>query len=354
MIESSELTLDEFCRHSNSQRYSEANSGKYRDVVDALRTVYWFHGLRIRARANATYQIEKTFEPGAFRTDAYGGNYRLNKWNGYKIGLHTPKASLVDSINRKAEGTKDEFEHVLWETLRLSRPAAENVDEWIRRLSPDTQNILWAKKSSVTGGNRRIRKIHSKALKMIERRASLDALACLTMLLREAHETDQQQLSFQIGKSLCRVLLMLGEFLIGSGICRPLYDYYETSILPLSSWKGTYFSFKGVDFRALVGYLHDGLYHLEGVSLWRLTETEKMIYKLKLLNHAYGWDYMMLLNPIQVPSLEDGDYSNCDDHQNLVAMKNRRDSIFVAFRLYRDTQAIAQKLLESNSGLIDS
>lgn len=318
-IDSSTLSLDEFCFRSNSVKFYEENSGKFRDVIDAFRTVYWFHSLRIGLNAKTTYQLEKALEPDAFGVDKNGSNYRRNKWGGYRQGKHTPSQKLIASVNGQFKGAQSEFEHVLWDILRLSKPAAQNTDAWIRQLDPNIQSILWEQDKKITGNRIRIRQLNNKHLQIIERRASLDALACLTLLLREAHELGQMQQSFEIAKSLCRVLLMIGDVLNGHGISKPLYEYYEELILPLASWQEKRLSYKGINFMELVGWLYHGLYHLSDVALHRLNEQEQVIYKLKIINGNYGFDYMLLLNPIEVSTKTDIDPESIEyREQNLI------------------------------------
>lgn len=322
--DSSRLSLDEFCFCSKSVKFSEKNSGKFRDVVDAFRTVYWFHSLRIGVNAKTTYQLEHALEPEAFGFDADGGSYRRNKWGGYRLGKHTPSRKLIVSVNGRFEGAQSEFEHVLWDTLRLSNSVVQNADAWIRRLDPDVQSILWNKDKTISGNRVRIRQLSALHLQVIERRASLDALACLTILLREAHELGRMEQSFNIAKSLCRVLVMIGDMLNGHGISRPLYEYYEEIILPLACWQEKRISYQGLHFMELVGWLCHSLYHLRNVDLYRLSEQEKVLYKLKILNGDYGWDYMLLLNPVEISTKVVIDLDSREDRERKLIEKRRQ------------------------------
>ena len=324
LTDSSNLSLDEFCFRSKSAKVSEKIPGKFRDVVDAFRTVYWFHSLRIGVNAKTTYQLEQALEPDAFCFDADGGSYRRNKWGGYRLGKHTPSHKLIVSVNEIYEGAQSEFEHVLWDSLRLSHSATQNADAWIRRLAPDVQSILWSKDKKISGNRVRMRQLSALHLQMIERRASLDALACLTILLREAHELGRMVQSFNIAKSLCRVLVMIGDVLNGHGISRPLYDYYEEIILPLACWQEKRISYQGLHFMELVGHLYHRLYHLRNVDLCRLSEQEKVLYKLKILNGEYGWDYMRLLNPVEISTKTVIDLDGREDRERKLIEKRRQ------------------------------
>jgi len=323
-IDSSRLSLDEFCFCSKSVKITAKKSGKFRDLIDAFRTVYWFHSLRIGMNANTTYQLEQTLEPDAFCVDADGGSYRRNKWGAYRLGKHTPTQKLIISVNERCEGAQSEFEHVLWDALRISNSAAQNADAWIRRIDPDIQSILWSKDKKISGNRARNRQLGALHLQVIERRASLDALACLTILLREAHELGRMEQSFNIAKSLCRVLVMIGDVLNGHGISHPLYEYYEEVILPLASWQEKRFGFQGIHFMTLVGQLYHRLYHLKNVDLHRLSEQEKGLYKLKILNGEYGWDYMYLLNPIEISTKKVIDLDSKEDREQHFIDKRRQ------------------------------
>lgn len=92
---------------------------------------------------------------------------------------------------------------------------------------------------------------------------------------------------------------MIGDVLNGHGISKPLYEYYEELILPLASWDEKRISFIGIDFMTLVGWLYHGLYRLKNVDPHRLNEQQLVLYKLKILNGDYGFDYMWLLKPIE-------------------------------------------------------
>lgn len=303
-FETTSLTLDEFCFRSSSRKWTPDTKGKGRDVIDAFRTVYWFHWLRIRLgdSARSLRAMEKRLEPAACGISRDGEAYRHNKWRAYKIGKHTPLDSLVSDVDSRQEGAKMAFAHVLWDVLRLDKPVSQFCDGWVQRLEPAVQVLLWTsrKNQTLTGRTRR-RKLDKRTLEVLERRAGLDALACLTLLLREANEAGDSDYASELGVRLCRMLLLISVELSSFGIANPLYEFYDCTILPLALHRGLYPAYRAVHFLDLKGRLCDALYHIKGVDVGTLTDEEIRGYKQKILSWNYGWDYFHLFSPVEVP-----------------------------------------------------
>lgn len=269
-------------------------------MVDAFRTVYWFHELRISLRARTLHSIERTLEPEAFGVSEEGGRYRRNKWPAYLTGKHTPSPSFVTTINERCDGSRLVFDHVLWDVLHMRSSAAEYADDWVKRLAPDVQTFLWERSTrSRDKGRRRHKRLSIRTLKAIERHAGLDALACLTLLIRESYEDGDCEYAFDLGYWLCRMLLLMGFTLSGHGLARPLYDYYEANILPLGEYNGLYKSYKGLDFRYLIGRLANALYHIEGFKPESLISMGNLEQMLKIMSFCYGFDYLELFRPVE-------------------------------------------------------
>jgi len=301
LFDSTSLSLEEFCLKSHSINKMPGARGKVRDVVDAFRTVYWFHGLRIRTLPKTLYQLEKRLEPEAFGESRNGVRYRRNKWRNYQAGRHTPPGAFVAKIEERCEGSRLEFGHVLWDVLRLEHSATRHAGEWIQRLEPKVQSLLWQKPKKFSAARIRHRALGVRKLTLLERHAGLDALACLTLLLREAHETGNDSYAFELSRWLCRMLVLTGGELQGHGIGRPLHEFYELRILPLGELRGLRYSLIGVAFWELIGWLSHALYHLDGVKLSTLTQEQTCRLEQRILSGEYGFDYFYLLNPVSLP-----------------------------------------------------
>lgn len=302
--DTSALTLDEFCFRSNSRKYTPDVKGKGRDVIDAFRTVYWFHGLRIQLGDSARnlHAMERRLEPRAFNISRDGVPYRRNKWWAYRVGLHTPVDSLVADVDTRGEGSRMQFAHVLWDTLRLQHPVSQFANDWIQRLEPSVQILLWTPPKQQTKHVRtRRRRIDRRTLDVLERRAGLDALACLTLLLREAYEAGNSEYAYELGFRVCRMLLLVSIDLYAHGIANALYEFYDQAILPLGVHQGLYRTYRSIHFLALMGRVSNALYHLKGVEVWKLSAKETRHYKQKILGRDYGWDLFYLFQPNEVP-----------------------------------------------------
>lgn len=302
LLDSNSLTLDDFCTRSHSRQWKPGAQGKFRDVIDAFRTVYWLHGLRMRISAKCLHGMERRLEPEAFRISEDGVRYRHNKWRGYHLGRHTPLDSFVAEIDLRCEGSRMEFDHVLWDVLRLQHPVAHHAGEWVQRLEPTVQVLVWNRPTKLTTAGRiRRRRLDKRTFEMLERRAGLDALACLTLLLREAHEAGESEYAFELGYWLCRMLLLTGFDLRCHGIAAPLYEFYDTVILPLGSHRDLYRTYSAdIDFLELTQRLTHALCHIKGINVWRLTPEQTRHYQQKILGWGYGWDYFELFKPMEI------------------------------------------------------
>lgn len=304
LFDSFRLTLDEFCEISQSRYWCLDSKGKYRDVIDAFRTVCWFNGLRLRLprELRTIGAIERYLEPEAYAVSEVGVAYHRNKWRGYKQGRHTPLESLINKVDKRCAGARFEFSHVLWDILRLQLPIDQFIDSWLQRLGPTVQPTLWVTKSGRGVATRtRRRQLNRRAFEFLEREANLDSLACLTLLLREAHARGDTQYAFEIGRWLCRMFIMTSSSLSAYGVLNPLFDFYERFITPLGVHDGHYYSYRGVDFLTLVGRFSNALYHIKNVDPSQLMYEEKQRYRQEILGWRYGWDYFVLFNPRKSP-----------------------------------------------------
>lgn len=347
-LDSSDFSLKEFCFISRARNKFLGAQGKFRDVIDALRTVYWFHGLRIRTQANKLYQMEKQLEPEAFGESRNGVRYRRNKWCHYHIGRHTPSRPFVTKIGERYEGSELEFDHVLWDVLRLEHPAIQHVGGWIQRLEPRVQSLLWQKPEKHSIGRIRQRTLGQRQLKLLERYASIDALACLTLLLREAYEMGNDSYAFELSRWICRMLVLTGKIISGYGIARPLHEFYEFVILPLGARSGLRYSLAGVSYRESIGWLSHALYHLDGVHLSKLSREQIQRFEQKILSGDYGFDYFFLLNPILIPV----DLSLASEnplHQLWMAQNNLRLWTLKEIRNYKQTLYPPEDLLSAEA-----
>jgi hypothetical protein len=85
---------------------------------------------------------------------------------------------------------------------------------------------------------------------MLERRDGLDALAALVLAARWAKASGHERSAFNLCGAICRMLLVLGPWLYGHGIARPLVEFVERTVLAEGSWDGRRHKFWSLGYMA--------------------------------------------------------------------------------------------------------
>jgi hypothetical protein len=287
-----------------------------RDPVDVLSTRYWYFLVSIAARASdralpTAYELEKRFEPEAFGKNKLGDPYHRNKWSKYKCGLHTPNAVLIHEVERQLPGTRAALQHVLWKSLDTDIKVSDHIDDWLTQLEPEVQKVILFHRDILGPrlGRQRHQTLSWARLRMIERRASVDALACLTMLLREAHEAGRAEYAFKLVCPTFYTLLMMAVEHIGLDIAEPMFEIYIERIFSLPRCNGLKYSFNDYPFRHAAIKLNSMTYHLKDKAENDTSWPSKVRYMLKLLGGDYGYDVTFALHPFAEPDLSQEGHS---------------------------------------------
>ena len=279
MLETSELSLEDYCFASKAR--NSDGPGKYRHVVDAMRTSAWFHALRMRTGAKSTYEMEKVLEPGSFGVDDSGTAYKRNKWRGYRLGKHTPRPALVRAMEHLHPGTRHLFEHVLWDTLRPGCTLAHH--DVLNRLGHRAQKILSGPQLRRQDG-----RLRTAAICRLERIAGLDGIACLVTLLRHAITVRDAAEAKQLSLALCRSAIASGPLLFSLGIAGPLADYINGHLLYRATAEGGGYGLNAHDFLLRAKLSARLIYVAEGNENCRFTFPEKVDFILDVLHGRYG------------------------------------------------------------------
>lgn len=288
MLETSELSLEDYCFASKAR--NSDGPGKYRHVVDAMRTSAWFHALRMRTGAKSTYEMEKVLEPGSFGVDDSGTAYKRNKWRGYRLGKHTPRPALVHAMEHLHPGTRHVFEHVLWDTLRPGCPLAHH--DVLNRLGHKAQKILCGPQLRRQDG-----RLRAAAICRLERIADLDGIACLVTLLRHAITASDAAEAKHLSLALCRSAVASGPLLFSLGIAGPLADYLNGHLLGRATAEGGGYGLNAQDFLLRAKLSAGIVYAAEGNENCRFTYAEKVDFILDVLHGRHGDRLAMRLAP---------------------------------------------------------
>lgn len=271
-----------------------------RDVTDVLRTALWFADVSIRLNATTAYEVERKLEPDAFGKNEYGDYFHRNKWSKYEVGLHTPINSLVTGVETRLPGTEKFLNHVLWNALNTKQGIEGDASIWLRQLEPDIQKIVFQTHRYGVGNLYELPVPNRRQLKMLERRAGIDSLACLTILLRESCMRGEQSQAFEIGRSIHRVLLILctthpfGKFTL------ELFEIYRDRIYSMIKHKGWRLCFENYDFMSATHQLRIYLLALEDSYQIGIGWKDSVRAMCKILDGGYGFEIMLTLNiPIE-------------------------------------------------------
>lgn len=274
----------------------QKSEGK-RSEIEFLRSALWFAEVKRRLRAPTTYKVGKTLEPNAFRKDSSGNQYHSNLYSKYRLGRNTPCQKRIELAEKHCPGTSGLINHVLWDVLKTTGEIKQRAQEWLRTLSPDVQTVIFKINPSNLSPEYQRRKIGLRELKMIRRRSSIDALACLTIFLKEAHETRQSKDAFQYGGFLYDTLLMLCVTSKLSDFMKPLIDIYASRIFSLISHEGLKLDINVENFVNHTSMLMRLTASIEVGLAVQITFAMRMKIIEGLLSGHYGHDFQLSLSP---------------------------------------------------------
>lgn len=195
------------------------------------------------ARADSIDSISKGLDAG-------GDQNRNSKFLNYFRGQQVPWRSLVDLADKVVPGSSWELRQVIWSALRMDISAREHAHAWMQQLVAPIQVVVMTHNNEIRLDSGR------HLLPSLERRASFDALAALTILIRLAHEQGNREFVWQCAHSIMRVLLMIGMELFEYKIATRLFNLYVERIFPLASKRGMALSVKDFPYLRNALFLH--------------------------------------------------------------------------------------------------
>ena len=145
--------------------------------IDSIRTIYWFNVLYKALNAKSALSVQREIDPESIQKYRGKEISHSSKWSEYRRGLHTPRLSILEKAEAKVEGSTLAFNHPLWTILKTNDISKRKVS-LIKSLDPALQPLLF----DIHG--RLIQSSNRHFLGKLERRASIDSLAALTILLK--------------------------------------------------------------------------------------------------------------------------------------------------------------------------
>jgi hypothetical protein len=157
-----------------------------------------------------------------------------------------PRSSLVKKIDairhpgRSGEGSKAEFEHVLWEILRGPTATPQTCRHRLQSLSIEIQAVAQQAPPHLAGQKSSywIPGLRSLEFRLLQHRPGLDALALLAFVIQEAHRFGHDELAHQTGHEIVQMLWQLSAHLDDRGLLLPFMGFFEKWVLPASQLGG--------------------------------------------------------------------------------------------------------------------
>ncbi|MCW3478729.1 hypothetical protein OL229_03980 [Neisseriaceae bacterium JH1-16] len=205
------------------------------------------------------------------------------KWSKYETGCHTPSKQVIAEVEAIHSGTARFINHPLWRILRMQPIGQGVVHNWLRELSPAVQQIIFDRRL-----NRVV--IGKRILRQLERQGSLDSLACLTALLREALWLGDQGLAWLIAESLFRMLLMMLCRCDLITISEGLWSLYRDEIFNKVCYKGLSYKLEDFDIFDYSHKLVGLMLAFEDIGVFHgIGEKEEACEMQDLMNGTYGF-----------------------------------------------------------------
>lgn len=292
MVDSNKQSLADFVFASRTEIFA---SGKRRHVTDAFRTVCWFNGVRIATGVKFPSHLDLPLA----QTDTRSINEPVNrqrKWQGYRLGRHTPSSALVDEVDAQLRGSAYLLNHPAWCALRCDNHTMRQVRVLLAQLQPNILASLRTNTRATIDYRSMLEGWSKRRLRKLERQVSLDTLAALVLLLRLAAGANKPELAFEFGVSVCRMLLMMGPWLTERCIARPLSEYLAEHVLPLSHKNGVHPCFGQEDFVDAARRLALTAWFVEGNENKRLSGQDRADLLLDLLDDKFSRPFSDLVS----------------------------------------------------------
>lgn len=221
--------------------------------VDAIRTIWWFRCLSNHLETDAPREVQRVIAPNTLSFNITEAPIKNNKFLGYSRGAHVPSRTLALQAERVVSRSSWVLYHPIWTVLRSTGPIHKHAMTWVRQFDHEIQGIVLGPYNTIVGGASR------HTLGALERRASLDSLAALTLLLRRHHEEGKHEWVWLCTCSIFRVLLLLGTYLDQYGVAERMFQLYVQRVFSLAELEGQRVDLSNYDYVF-------ASYHLAGIA----------------------------------------------------------------------------------------
>ncbi|MBW9335675.1 hypothetical protein FEE59_19360 [Herbaspirillum sp. RU 5E] len=274
----------------------KAPKGPRKDIVDAIRTVYWCRGVLERLGLNSVYKLEQCLDGSSFKR-SNGTTSPSHKWQKYSRGSNTPRSREVDLAETRAPGTAQQLRHILWDVLKTESPDPVDIHQWLARLQPSSQGILFVGAPTALSGPGSRAEVNSRLIRRLHRRANIDALAALVILLKEALMLGRRDLVRILVGATYQMLLILGMEFLARGIAIELFDVFHSRIFFPALADQFQFDVDAERFVKASYILNRATFQTRKTNGQSLAWEERVRYMCDILEGKFGEDLRCILRP---------------------------------------------------------
>ena len=141
----------------------------------------------------------------------------------YVKGVKTPSERFRKQVEKYARGTNAIFHHPLWKILQSPQAPQSDLNEWLKQLEPKVYNHLF-KQSKKHGDSPRRAVRGYFYVGNIARKNSLDALAAILMLMREAELKQDFETYVTCKWEVTDLIVRLALYHPFYEVAEPIYD----------------------------------------------------------------------------------------------------------------------------------
>jgi len=224
---------------------AQARTPKRDKDVDTVRTIYWFRYLEDWLGTHQPREVQRIIAPDTLGLNANGERKQNNRFLGYSKGEHVPHDPFVAIAERVAPRSSWALNHPLWMALRQKGSVAGLADGWIRQLDPEIQRIVLSPGREIGLGPNRHR------IGALERRASMDSLAALTIIFRISHEQGEAEWAWLHALSIFRVLLLMWPHLEHRTLADRVFQIFVQRVFHVVSSKNQRMDLEHYDYSTM-------------------------------------------------------------------------------------------------------
>lgn len=251
------------------------------EAVDTIRTLNWFRTLERHLEMHKPREIQRAIAEGGGQRVA-GDVIKNNKFLEYSRGRRVPRQLVVRQVELMIPNSERELNHLLWTVLRTPGPVRTKVGQWMRQLDPDIQKIVISPINQISAGTSR------HVLGSFERRAGMDSLAALTMLLRLGHDEGNAEWVWLYAQSIFRVLLLMGPYFARREIAADIFQLFVDRVFCLAAYQGKRMALESYDYPTRSLLLETLADELKGDLTDQRIRKMPTFYALEVLNGKIG------------------------------------------------------------------